>query len=242
MANGLVAEARGRVYAALARGYLYPGAELMAGLHAGDLVAELADALAVLPAAGVLGGEVQELRAALAADLAVAPGSGPWQREHVRLFGQGHGMQALPYETEYTCAHLWQQQQAMADIAGFYRAFGVEVPAGGDRPDAIATELYFMYLLCTKESLALAAADGAAAELCREAQAKFLAGHLGTWTGVLAILCARSGASRFSAALIRCTDAWVADEAARAGVQPVKTTRLLPLAADGLAPAAPKGV
>ena len=81
------------------------------------------------------------------------------------------------YETAY--AHTFSRQRELADIAGFYRAFGVRIE--GERPDHLAVECEFASLLCTKE--AVAAASGLTEERARtrEARAAFLADHLGTW-------------------------------------------------------------
>ncbi len=241
-AKVLAAEARGRVYVALSRGYLYPGPDLFEeGLQSGALVEELADALTALPAAGAMAGPLQALREALQRDLTDAPDRTAWEREYVRLWGQGQALPAPPYETEYTCSQLWHQQQEMADIAGFYRAFGVDITEGGDRPDFLGTELEFMYLLCTKEGLAMSEANGEAAEICRDAQAKFLQAHLGRWVGVVATLTADAAYGHFYVALCRFTDTWLNLEAELAGVTPEKAEKLVNLGKDGLTPAKSKG-
>lgn len=238
-ATAKVTVARGQVYAGLSRGFSYPESNLFAALESGEFVDFLAGSLAVLPGAASLAGHLQRLREATAADLRSAPERADWEAEYVRLYGQGQNLAAVPYETEFTCTHLWQQQQEMADIAGFYRAFGVEVATGRDRPDWIATELEFMYLLCTKEALALEEGDGSSAAVCRDAQARFLEDHLGTWTGVLATLTTRHAQRAFYPALAALADAWVAQEAAGVRVQPRKIVRLTPLRGDGLGPERP---
>ena len=71
----------------------------------------------------------------------------------------------------------------MADIAGFYRAFGFEVT--GERPDHIVPELEFLALLLVKEGFALIAEDRDGAGVCAEARGKFVAEHLGRWLPLL---------------------------------------------------------
>lgn len=70
----------------------------------------------------------------------------------------------------------------MADVAGFYKAFGVAVDEGsesGERVDHISAELEFMNLLAVKESLALQENQGIHADTCRDASRAFLRDHLG---------------------------------------------------------------
>ena len=70
----------------------------------------------------------------------------------------------------------------MADVAGFYKAFGVEVEADGERADHIAAELEFMNLLAVKESIALQEeGEGEHAQICRDASRSFLRDHLMRW-------------------------------------------------------------
>jgi putative dimethyl sulfoxide reductase chaperone len=89
---------------------------------------------------------------------------------------------SLCYETEYGLPHEFRQSQEMADICGFYRAFGFTV--GGsvrERPDHVASELEFMYALMVKAAYAANHGVVEHYELCLDAQAKFLRDHLGRW-------------------------------------------------------------
>jgi len=75
----------------------------------------------------------------------------------------------------------------MADVAGFYKAFGVQVSEADQRVDHIATQLEFMNLLAVKESIALQE-EGAGdhARTCHDASRSFLRDHLGRWAPRLA--------------------------------------------------------
>jgi hypothetical protein len=84
----------------------------------------------------------------------------------------------LLYEGNYH--PLFNVFEEMADIAGFYRAFGANF--SGERPDHICFELEFMRLLCLLESKALLQAEHEKAEICISSQKKFLSEHLGRWT------------------------------------------------------------
>lgn len=85
----------------------------------------------------------------------------------------------------------------MADVAGFYKAFGVavdEASEGGERVDHITAELEFMNLLAVKESLALLEeGEGVHARTCRDASRAFLRDHLGRWAPRLGECLAETG-------------------------------------------------
>lgn len=114
------------------------------------------------------------------------------QMEHRRVFGLTG---SLCYETEYGLPHEFRQSQELADIAGFYRAFGFNV--GGrlrERPDHLVVELEFMYLLCLKGAHSGLQGYLEQAEICLDAQRKFLSDHLGRWIGVFAQAVEKSSA------------------------------------------------
>lgn len=83
------------------------------------------------------------------------------------------------YGLEYLTDNEFQRATQLADIMGFYKAFGVEPDI--DRADALSNELEFMHYLIFKEQHALRQADSSAAEkaaVCQDAQEKFFAAHL----------------------------------------------------------------
>lgn len=133
-----------------------------------------------------------------------------------------HGFGAagsLCYETEYGLPHEFGQAQELADISGFYRAFGFSI--GGairERPDHLGAELEFMHALALKE--AHARLDGLAehVELCIEAQAKFLGDHLGAWVDLFAQSLALNTEDGPYLSLARFTADFVKFDAVRLGV------------------------
>jgi TorA maturation chaperone TorD len=108
--------------------------------------------------------------------------------EFVRVFGLVPTPECQPHETEYqhTTEPFYRAQQ-MADIAGFYQAFGLQPgQTYPERPDHLALELEFMAILLQKKRLALASlANNPQAEvqasICQEAQHHFFRDHLAWW-------------------------------------------------------------
>lgn len=72
----------------------------------------------------------------------------------------------------------------LADIAGFYHAFGLRM-AEYERPDHISAELEFMHILTLKEAYAFEKGWKEERLLCVDAQKKFIQDHLGRWAPAL---------------------------------------------------------
>lgn len=119
-----------------------------------------------------------------------------------------------PYETQYGSPHVFAQSGELADIAGFYRAFGLASPAT-ERVDHLAVELEFLSFLAFKEAWAANNGEaGRAAEL-REIQAKFLSDHPARWVPAFA--------ARFAvrdAKLATDLGAWIRQELRTFGIEP----------------------
>lgn len=163
---------RSAVYIVLARGFSHPDEAAFdflrqcdqAGPH-GD--SDVATSLAAL-LASIRDGDLDTLKQA-----------------YMRLFDPVNG--PFPYESEHKTGHDFAKANILADIMGFYRAFGVE--PSGDRADHMAAELEFMHLLTLKEHYAAGKGDQEHAALCREAGEKFFREHLSLWTeGLLAAM------------------------------------------------------
>jgi DMSO reductase family type II enzyme chaperone len=138
------------------------------------------------------------------------------QAAHRHTFGMAG---SLCYETEYGLPHEYRQSQEMADIAGFYRAFGFNL--GGEvreRPDHIAVELEFMHTLALKEAYALENGTPEQVEICQAAQAKFLEDHLGRWIGLFAQAVAHNAPDTLFTPLAQFTADFIRTDADRLGI------------------------
>jgi TorA maturation chaperone TorD len=120
-----------------------------------------------------------------------------WNACYERTFGLLASGGCPPYETEYIDSKLsFQRAQALADIAGFYLAFGWTPSSDHpERPDHIALELEFMATLCGMQTRAGdedSEGHGDRVAVCQDAQAKFLTEHLLWWVPAFAKLLAHA--------------------------------------------------
>jgi TorA maturation chaperone TorD len=144
--------------------------------------------------------------------------------EHDRVFGLVPSRECPPYETEYHPSEAFFRAQQLADVAGFYRAFGLETArTAPERPDHLAVELEFMAFLLLKERLARAPAghNPAAAEqagVCAEAGRNFFRDHLAWWVPSFATGLRRKAERGFYAAVSEALAALLPAERARLGV------------------------
>jgi TorA maturation chaperone TorD len=100
-----------------------------------------------------------------------------WSDEHSRLF-EG-GLRCPPNETAFVRR---DKGLILADISGFYEAFGFRpMPGSGEKPDHIIAELEFTALLIVMTVDAQGRGDTEAAEIARAALRSFGSDHIGEW-------------------------------------------------------------
>lgn len=173
-------------------------------------------------------GTDEKIRVALAEVRALA-GSEELAAEYERLF-EG-AVLCPPYETSYE-ADPFRAARQLADVAGFYRAFGAEAQGpAAERPDHAGCELEFLAFLAAGRAAAEASGDRERAAIAAEVEDAFLRDHLGRW---LPAFCRRveSEADGFYAALARLGGLFVAGELERRGIDPEPLGRRLPLAVE----------
>jgi len=209
-----IALARSEVYGLLARALSYPDAALAAALADGSFIEDLRAALAFLPE---IPGEVRTALTVLEKAASMASLS-DLENTYLVLFAPGHLPDASPYETAYLEGQIFRKMQEMADIAGFYRAFGLE-PAGLERPDFIATELEFLHILAFQEARAYEVFQYEGASTCWEAQRSFLRDHVARWVPGFCTALAREDGSIYGA-IGTIARAFVQYDASVLGVEP----------------------
>ncbi|MCH7696055.1 MAG: molecular chaperone TorD family protein [Proteobacteria bacterium] len=129
------------------------------------------------------------------------------------LFDPQGGIKVSPYETEHTKEtpqHAFCQSYEFADIAGFYKAHGLEVSENNpERVDHIATELEFMQVLASKEVMALNNDEKEHISIVRDTQNKFIQDHLGRWAGAFKEKLCKVDQRGFYSNLGELLDKWV---------------------------------
>lgn len=148
-------------------------------------------------------------------------------RRRVRLFDQGR---VSPHETSYVPVGAGGHTSVLADIAGFYRAFGMKVT--GERPDHVMAELEFASLATLAEHHHRSEGRIDAADNCAEALASFLGEHLGCWLERLAARLVSVDPEGPYGAVVEVAARFVSDECRRRGVVPMRPSGLF-LTAQG---------
>ncbi|MDR7544335.1 MAG: molecular chaperone TorD family protein [Armatimonadota bacterium] len=148
--------------------------------------------------------------------------------EYYRVFGHRVGGDCPLYEAQYVPGGIFPQAQCLADVAGFYRAFGLQVgDAVRERPDHISLELEFMHVLAYREAYARQHHGPDHVALLADAQRAFLRDHLGRWVPALSRLVGNTAGDPYRA-LAAALAAWVAADAAAVGASPLGDPDLLP--------------
>jgi TorA maturation chaperone TorD len=104
--------------------------------------------------------------------------------EYLSTFGSATVAVDCPaYEMYFGRSHIFQQSHELADISGFYRAFGLEVSKDdtANRWDHIAVELEFLHFLTYKQAYAMENHGDEEQKACLAAKKKFLNAHIGVW-------------------------------------------------------------
>ncbi len=166
--------ARATVYRLLALAHSYPTTETVArlgdmfefALVAGDLISPAVSAEIVALAEGFAETDQPALEAG-----------------YQRVFTLSYSEDCPVHETAFSARHLFQQVAQQADIAGFYQAFGVN--SDHDRPDHVAMELEFCYLLALKEARARSDGKTEQVAICRKGHRDFMREHLARWAPLI---------------------------------------------------------
>jgi TorA maturation chaperone TorD len=143
------------------------------------------------------------------------------QSEHRRVFSNVITLDCPPYETLFGNDHVFGQAHTMGDIAGFYRAFGVELSRDiHERMDHLSVELEFMHFLAYKESYARCHDGSDKVQIVVDAQKKFVKDHIGRWVPLFARMLVKKADSGFFRLMAEFSSDWMDFDAAYLGVNP----------------------
>ena len=130
--------------------------------------------------------------------------------EHARLFGHSVRGTCPPYELEYGRSEIIQQTAELADLSGFYGAFGLDLRESSfERGDHIAVECEFLSILCAKQAWGLREGSVKLAETCWDAQRLFLRDHLSRWSPALAHRVMKADPEGFHGRIAALMSAWL---------------------------------
>jgi len=157
-------------------------------------------------------------------ELAANASSEALQERHSQVFTLSSSPDCPTFETAYLATDMVQQTQRMADINGFYRAFGVDAVETGFRPDDICVELEFMGFLCRKQVYAAEHLGAPRVGQTLRAERMFFREHLGRWGGALGRRIAlRAAHDPFYSPLGDALHDWLEEERESLGVRAIET-------------------
>jgi TorA maturation chaperone TorD len=139
----------------------------------------------------------------------------------------GGAVRCPPYEGSFESDPI-RSSRELADVAGFYRAFGAAASGpAAERADHAGCELEFLSFLAVKRLAAEEAGDADAAAVCADAETTFLRDHLGRWFAVFCREVAEASDAYVYRLLAVVGERFVAAELARRGIQasPVRPRR-----------------
>lgn len=152
-----------------------------------------------------------------------APGDESLHADYLDLFGHSVSKDCPPYGGEYyPNKDVTFRSQRLADLAGFYRAFGLDRAADArERQDHLGFEAAFMETVIVRELYAVREDLGNdRVEVCRSAQREFFVDHLGWWLPAFGLRLSSLRPRGFYGALGRWVRALVAAERTVLGIAP----------------------
>lgn len=177
--------------------------------------------------------ELGEILMDLKADLGEHEGAGPMiaalgetsleelQGTYIDLFDRGKERVSL-YETEHGRMRGLSKGNDLADIAGFYLAFGLKLDdeKSHEMLDHVAVELEFYSALLRKQEALFASGDDLGCGIVEDARRKFLTDHLGRFVRVIADQAPVQRDGTYGPAFAWCAGL-IEDECAQLGAVPV---------------------
>lgn len=213
-----IAELRAGIYAFLAAAWRDPDESLEAVLLTPerlDFDVRVLEAPAVTDAVTELRAVCARLRARRASTVLHE-----LVESHTRLFGHSVRGTCPPYELEYGYGEIIQQTAELADLTGFYSAFGLDLMSSAqERADHVSVECEFMAILCAKEAWGRRKKNSELADACGDAQRLFLRDHLARWLPAFAHRVAALDQDGFHGQAASLASAFLAEECRRFDIE-----------------------
>jgi DMSO reductase family type II enzyme chaperone len=209
--------ARSVIYRLLSLGFLYPTSDLVATLRdeAGKTDKD----------AGMYGRWATRLTKVFEDEVDQISISG-LESAYARLFEASVQTPCPPYESQYGSINTFGMSRQLADVAGFYQAFGLKLSnTNKEMPDHISAEMEFMHILTLKEAHATMEGWTDKISVTRDAQKKFLLDHLGRWVSAICMSMQKSAAAEFYRELAKITNSHIKNEVNLLNIKPKKVRK-----------------
>ena len=231
----ITAKIRSRIYHLLSQVFLYPN-EGSYALFKNGFAKELRNSISYLllnyaKEAGGENGKAEEILNNLESldkeivELKGRPLS-ELQGRFINIFTHTMSQECPPYETQFgiKADQIFHKCHEMGDIAGFYRAFGLDVSdseVSRERVDHISVEFEFMYFLACKEAYGLENKDAEdKLSIVTDAQKKFVREHIAMWVPLFTKFLEKKAQTGFYKETSQLTRAFVEQEIAYLKIKP----------------------
>ena len=231
----ITAKVRSRIYHLLSQVFLYPN-EGSYALFKNGFTEELRNSISYLllnyaKEAGEENGKAEEILNNLESldkeivELKGRPLS-ELQGRFINIFTHTMSQECPPYETQFgiKADQIFHKCHEMGDIAGFYRAFGLDVSdseVSRERVDHISVEFEFMYFLACKEAYGLENKDAEdKLSIVTDAQKKFVREHIAMWVPLFTKFLEKKAQTGFYKETSHLTRAFVEQEIAYLKIKP----------------------
>ena len=231
----VTAKVRSRIYHLLSQAFLYPN-EGNWTLFKNGFVEELRNSISYLllnytKEAGEENGKAEKILNNLESlDKEIKKLKGyplsELQGHFIKIFTHTISQECPPYETQFgiKADQVFQKCNEMGDIAGFYRAFGLDVSDSEvlrERVDHISVEFEFMYFLACKEAYGLENKDAQdKIAIVTDAQKKFVREHIAMWVPLFTKFLEKKAKTGFYKETSQFTRAFVEQEIAYLKIKP----------------------
>ncbi|GAB7021059.1 TorD/DmsD family molecular chaperone [Halostagnicola bangensis] len=208
---------RARLYKLASLAFDRPGGDLEDALVSGDFADQLVESAEALADDQLCDHAEAVVEAAPTDPDCVDERYSDW----ATLFGFEKGGEIQQYQIEYAPGTLVTSTDTLADISGFYKAFGLSLePDKRERSDHLCLQLEFLSHLSLQTASLKLDGDETGLEIVTDAQGAFLEDHLGRWIPRFSETVQEDSGVAFYRTLAELVERLVELDADRFGVEP----------------------